>query len=590
MTWLRTTGAAGALAVFLCAGSAGAQVNPGDLLVSVIDIGTQQGAIYRINGGGNFAAATPFITMPAGVVAYDMCRRPDGTIFVVSANINANNGGVSIINSGSLVTFATGFTTPVPIDCAANGSVMVGDALGSVYDITAGGDFSAATPFASGFTTVGMHRSPNGFFATDYDVFGTMMGPFGVHNITAGGDFSMTAHIATSLDGQAAATAFFGGQDLVSVLSTGLVHVITPGTSVNASPIFASVPSVGGIWNDQGTLWASSFDGRVYDISAGGTFTTAQAFATGQPNWFIYGLVGVPNVLPNCGNGVTDPGEDCDDMGESAMCDADCTFVSCGDFTLNMTAGEMCDSGGVNSATCDADCTLPLCGDGTTNMPAGETCDDMGESLTCDVDCTAVLCGDNVTNMTAGEACDTGGINTMTCDADCSAVMCGDGNANLAAGEQCDDGGESATCDSDCTTAVCGDGTQNATAGETCDDGNVVDGDGCDAMCQVEMGMGGMGGAGGAGTGGAGGVGTGGVGPGSGGMASGGDATGGTGGAGTGGAGTGGGNEGGSSEQPFDTKVDAGCGCELPGERRRDDGVWLCALGVMLMLRRRRRP
>jgi hypothetical protein len=55
-----------------------------------------------------------------------------------------------------------------------------------------------------------------------------------------------------------------------------------------------------------------------------------------------------------------------------------------------------------------------------------EACDDGGESATCDVDCTPRLCGDGTINTTAGETCDAGA-ETTTCDADCTAVSCGDG-------------------------------------------------------------------------------------------------------------------------------------------------------------------
>jgi MYXO-CTERM domain-containing protein len=154
-----------------------------------------------------------------------------------------------------------------------------------------------------------------------------------------------------------------------------------------------------------------------------------------------------------CGDGIATPDEDCDDMGESALCDPNCTFATCGDHTLNLSAGEICDDGGV-SATCNVDCTVPVCGDAVINMAAGETCDDAGETATCDLDCTAASCGDNITNMLAGE--------------------------------DCDDSAESPTCDADCTVAVCGDGVENNTAGEYCDDGNDVDGDGCTALCTVD--------------------------------------------------------------------------------------------------------
>ncbi|MCA9653258.1 MAG: MYXO-CTERM sorting domain-containing protein [Myxococcales bacterium] len=181
-------------------------------------------------------------------------------------------------------------------------------------------------------------------------------------------------------------------------------------------------------------------------------------------------------TLPMCGDGVVNlaAGEICDDMGESASCDADCTEAVCGDGIVNMAAAEPCDGDGAGtggeSATCNADCTPAVCGDGIVNMSAGEECDDMGETATCDADCTMAMCGDMVVNTTAGETCDDGGRSEM-CNDDCTAVSCGDGVVNTTAGEECDDGGESETCDDDCTNAMCGDMLVNATAGEECDDG-----------------------------------------------------------------------------------------------------------------------
>ncbi len=185
---------------------------------------------------------------------------------------------------------------------------------------------------------------------------------------------------------------------------------------------------------------------------------------------------------PFCGDGSVDAGEQCDDGGETASCDDDCTFVYCGDGHTNETASETCDDAG-ESATCDDDCTTVACGDGNTNETAGEACDDGGESATCDADCTVALCGDGTVNATAGETCDDAG-ESATCDLDCTAAVCGDATINVTAGEACDDGGDSLTCDADCTGAQCGDGYTNSAAGEECDDGNLIDGDGCQSTCR----------------------------------------------------------------------------------------------------------
>ncbi len=164
----------------------------------------------------------------------------------------------------------------------------------------------------------------------------------------------------------------------------------------------------------------------------------------------------VAQILLICGNQVVDAGEECDDGGGSAVCDADCTFAVCGDNTLNIQAGEECDDGMSNSDTmpdaCRTNCLLASCGDGTVDT--GEVCDDAEPSGTCDADCTPAMCGDATTNTAAGEQCDDGALNSDT----------------LAD-----------SCRTNCTLARCGDGILDS--GEECDDGNTNDGDGCSSEC-----------------------------------------------------------------------------------------------------------
>ena len=206
-------------------------------------------------------------------------------------------------------------------------------------------------------------------------------------------------------------------------------------------------------------------------------------------------------VDARCGDGLVAEEEPCDDGGDSADCDADCTLPECGDGYLNATAGEACDEGG-DSADCDADCTLPECGDGYLNATAGEACDDGGDSADCDADCTPSECGDAYRNRAASEQCDDG-IETATCGADCMRLpACGDGEVGPGEGcdaaspgcddrcfgptpscgdgivnsgpiypdEFCDDYGIfTSRCDDDCSEVECGDGVVNMRAGEQCD-------------------------------------------------------------------------------------------------------------------------
>jgi cysteine-rich repeat protein len=142
-----------------------------------------------------------------------------------------------------------------------------------------------------------------------------------------------------------------------------------------------------------------------------------------------------------CGDGVVQPGEDCDTAGESATCNVDCTRPLCGDGLRNAAAGEACDTG-EDTLGCDATCTLPRCGDHHLNL-ATEDCDD-GDATDTGNGCSSTCTFDSVCGNTRVESvvemCDSGGVDTASCNASCSFPLCGDGHVNAAAGEECDDG------------------------------------------------------------------------------------------------------------------------------------------------------
>jgi len=188
-----------------------------------------------------------------------------------------------------------------------------------------------------------------------------------------------------------------------------------------------------------------------------------------------------PIPLPPCGNGVLNPGEQCDDGNtiDGDGCDSNCTFTGCGNGIV--TAGEECDDGNhVNGDGCDANCTFTRCGNGI--VTSGEECDDgnLVNGDGCDSNCKTTRCGNGV--VSPGEQCDDGNlINGDGCDSNCTPTGCG--NGIVTAGEECDDGNHinNDGCDSNCTRPRCGNGIVNP--GEECDDGNAVNGDGCDVNC-----------------------------------------------------------------------------------------------------------
>jgi uncharacterized repeat protein (TIGR01451 family) len=101
---------------------------------------------------------------------------------------------------------------------------------------------------------------------------------------------------------------------------------------------------------------------------------------------------------PICGDGVLDPGEECDDGNnvDGDGCSADCKIEYCGDG--NLDPGEECDDGNnVDGDGCSADCTLEYCGDGVLNP--GEECDD-GNNVDgdgCSANCTIEEYGEGCT-------------------------------------------------------------------------------------------------------------------------------------------------------------------------------------------------
>ncbi|HEY4014849.1 MAG TPA: DUF4215 domain-containing protein [Polyangiaceae bacterium] len=178
-------------------------------------------------------------------------------------------------------------------------------------------------------------------------------------------------------------------------------------------------------------------------------------------------------IAPHCGDGIVQggEGEQCDDgpnNGSSGSpCDASC-HLKCGNGVVD--PGEQCDNGAndVDPATmpygpgiCTTACRLaPYCGDGVLQNPP-EQCDygtagNTGSYGGCNPDCTlGPYCGDGVVESPP-ETCDNGASNVVppaaygpgVCTTTCTpAPYCGDGIVELQFGEQCD---STAGCTSTC--------------------------------------------------------------------------------------------------------------------------------------------
>ncbi len=157
-----------------------------------------------------------------------------------------------------------------------------------------------------------------------------------------------------------------------------------------------------------------------------------------------------------CGNGIVEPGEDCDDGDTKAdsYCDSMCHFT-CGNGVVDSDQGETCDTSIAS---------------GPGSCPTA--CDD-GDACTTDVlegsGCTAQCVYSPITSAIDGDGCCPAGANANT-DNDCTA-MCG--NGVLEAGELCDPG----------IVAGAGACPESCDDDQSCTTDTLVSGGTCQAMC-----------------------------------------------------------------------------------------------------------
>ncbi len=285
------------------------------------------------------------------------------------------------------------------------------------------------------------------------------------------------------------------------------------------------------------------------DCSAGaGTITVAcNSDCSGFQTQAEAEAAGGVCIAFDCGNGVTDPGETCDDgslNGTYGHCGEACDLTGafyCGDGSVAGT--EECDCGADASLmasgswssihancqepngqyasdynrSCSFDCTFPgpSCGDGEVN--GGEECDGDNESTegalcnggdhdneSCstnddcaDADGTAHTCGGDVAHDSCpvSSVCAGGANEGIACDsnADCPSSSCDFSfTYQTSRTRTCDDDVSSTpSCTwngwSDCSAGsqYCGNGTTEAD--EECDDGNSDDTDSCTSSCLLNI-------------------------------------------------------------------------------------------------------
>jgi cysteine-rich repeat protein len=467
-----------------------------------LDVSVKNGSA---DGGSFTAIAGGSISLQGAVAGQGLCNDTDGCAssgadFTLDAGHAVNIGGAVTLFGGGPDGIGGDTSIGAGTDVVITGSIDASgkgtEGQGADIDILAAGNATLGTIDASGGSDGGgsllVEAGGTIAVASTADV--------SVDSRTAGssGDVTLSAEFVT-LSGKVHANAgdsnATGGRvsiDGCDVRANSGAQVSTKGTGgVNALSASGQMTLAGTFTSGTGSSGTGGRNELRYrdpakpPVTQGATFVPAAVQV--QDGTLPACDVAVP---PGCGNGVLEPGEDCDDHNTTPCdgCSATCRIEACGNGIVE--CGEECDDHNLASCDgCSATCRTEGCGNGVQECT--EQCDEGAANGTpdgtCRADCTVPPppgCGDGV--QSPDEECDDG--NTRACDgcsSTCRLETCG--NGVVECGEQCDDHNTDSCdgCSSTCRLETCGNGIRECQ--EECDDGpgNGVPGAVCDTSCHL---------------------------------------------------------------------------------------------------------
>lgn len=274
----------------------------------------------------------------------------------------------------------------------------------SVPDIMLCGARQAGSiPFSGQGTygTINVTPGSTGTLGFDFDTEKTVIISDTIEDVlgeTTGADYQVAPRFNVEVDGVGFCTPD----------TTAPSITVTPGSGQNNVPVDTSVTlslSDNRVGVNLSTLTFSVGGVQVDTFSytkTGGTYKPATPFEEGEKvnvevhvcdlesNCRDYSgnfRTTPPAPPPNCGDEIVNEDEECDEGGQTATCDRDCTFVACGDGIINDVAGEQCDDLNAESGDgCSANCALETPVEDQTYCPVyaggiAETCPLVAEAL-----------------------------------------------------------------------------------------------------------------------------------------------------------------------------------------------------------------
>jgi len=295
-----------------------------------------------------------------------------GDVFVTEKSagsvVNVRAGG----DLSAAPRFATGLSAPTGICVTFEGDVLVAESgSGEVTNITAGGDFTGAGAFATGLDT------PIDLFCEEGRILVVERSPGQqgeITNITAGGSFAGAPSFAAGIGTGTTGLAFDPVSEHLFASDAGLGRVF----DVTVGGVYLAVPPVAS--NGAGTaglaargaqlLAANPGTGTVVDFAGGGDLAALPVFAT------VPGVVNVLNVQGGDLLAASATAGAVFDVTAGGDFSAAAAFASglsldpefagmahvggCGDGILD--GGEACDDGNVQDGDgCNSACRIRLC-------------------------------------------------------------------------------------------------------------------------------------------------------------------------------------------------------------------------------------